>query len=122
MRRSRLHVPRLKMPEQLHDPGVQALAVLALLAVAGFVILGLAWRGVARTVYVPLQVPWVVSGSFAGLAVLGMAYGAISIHLGRREDAVHRSEVEDLVRSAATLAEELRTGRRELPDGRRLDG
>ena len=112
--------PRLRLPDQLRDPGVQASLVLVLLAIAGFVMLGLAWRGAARTVYVPLQMPWVLSGGFAGIGLIGLAYGALSIHLGRRKDAIHRAEVEDLVRTAATLAEELRTGRRELPGGRRL--
>jgi len=107
--------PRLRIPEQLRDPGIQAALVLVLLAIVGFLMLGLAWRGAARTIYVPLQMPWVLSGGFAGIALIGLAYGALSIHLGRRQDAVHRAEVEDLVRTAATLAEELRTGRRTLP-------
>jgi hypothetical protein len=51
----------------------------------------------------------------AGLALLGMALGAWSIHLGRRDDAEHRAQVDDLVREAAVLAEDLRTGRRQLP-------
>jgi hypothetical protein len=99
----------------LRDPGIQAAVVLGLLAVAGFVMLALGWRGGARTPYVPLQLPWLVSGGFAGLALLGMALGAWSIHLGRRADAAHRASVEDLVREAAELAEGLRTGRRRLP-------
>lgn len=111
---------RPRVPEQLRDPGVQAIVVLVLLAIGGFVTLGLAWRGAARTIYVPLQLPWVISGSVAGLGLIGLAYGALSIHLGRREDAVHRAEVEDLVRTAATLAEDIRTGQRPLPNGRRL--
>jgi len=114
----------MKLPRSVlrdvRDPGIQALIVLAVLAIVGFVMMGLAWRGAARTVYVPLQMPWIVSGVFAGIALVGFALGAASIHLGRRDDAVHRAEVEDLVRSAATLAEELRTGRRAFPDGRRL--
>jgi len=115
-----MQLPRPRPPDRLRDPGTAAVIVLLLLAVAGFVMLALAWRGAARTIYVPLQMPWVLSGGFAGLALIGLAYGAISIHLGRRQDAVHRAEVEDLVRTAATLAEELRTGRRALPGGRRL--
>ena len=102
-------------PESLRDPGIQALLVLALVGVAGIVMLVLAWRGAARTVYVPLQLPWLVSGGFAGLAVLGLALGAISIHAGRRADAEHRAAVEQLTRQAAELAEDLRTGRRALP-------
>jgi hypothetical protein len=103
-----MQVPRPRVPDRLRDPGAQSVLVLVLLVIAGFVMLGLAWRGAARTIYVPLQMPWVISGGLAGLGLIGFAYGALSIHLGRRQDAVHRAEVEDLVRAAATLAEELR--------------
>lgn len=113
-------LPRPRTPDRLRDPGVQSILVLVTLAIGGFVMLALAWRGAARTIYVPLQVPWVVSGGLAGLGLIGLAYGALSIHLARRQDAVNRADVEDLVRTAATLAEQLRTGRRELPGGRRL--
>ncbi|MDQ1697612.1 MAG: hypothetical protein QOJ03_2965, partial [Frankiaceae bacterium] len=41
----------------LRDPGVRAAIVLVGLAVGGFVMLALAWRGGARTPYVPLQLP-----------------------------------------------------------------
>ena len=99
----------------LRDPGIKAIGVLATIAIAGFVMLGLAWRGAARTVYVPLQVPWLVSGAVAGLATVGLAIGAWSIHLGRRQDAAHRAEVEEAVRLAAEMADDLRTGRRSLP-------
>jgi len=97
------------------DPFAQAIAVLATLGAAGFVMLGLAWRGAARTTFVPLQSPWVLSGGVAGLAVVGMSLGAWSIHTARRDDAEHRADMEDLVRAAAELAEDVRTGRRPLP-------
>ena len=99
----------------LRDPGVQATVVLGLLAAIGFAMLALGWRGVARTVYVPFQLPWFVSGGIAGLGLLGMALGAGSIHLARRDDAVHRHAVEDVVREATELAEDLRSGRKQLP-------
>jgi hypothetical protein len=102
----------------LHDPGIQAVVVLAGLAVASFVMLGLAWRGGARTPYVPLQIPWLVSAGIGALALLGMALGGWSIHLGRRQDAAHRDTVDTLVRDAAELAEDLRTGRVTLPRNR----
>ena len=99
----------------LADPGVQAIAVLGILVVAGFVMLGVAWSGAAATPYVPLQLPWFVSGSLLGLAVIGMALGGWSIHLGRRQDALHRDEIETLVHEAVELAEAVRTGRCRRP-------
>jgi hypothetical protein len=105
---------RLRLPQPLRDPAAQASLVLAAMALVGFVMFVLGWRGGARTVYVPLQVPWLVSGSIGGLALIGLALGALSIHLGRRQDAEHRAVVEQVVRQAAELAEDLRTGRREL--------
>jgi hypothetical protein len=99
----------------LADPGMRAYVVLVVLALAGFVMLGLAWRGGARTIYVPLQMPWLISGGMAGLALVGLALGAWSIHAGRRQDAHNRAMVDVLVRQAAELAEDLRSGRRPLP-------
>lgn len=99
----------------LFDPGVRAALVLVGLAAAGFVMLGLAWRGAARTIYVPLQLPWVASGSLIGLALIGAGLGAWSVHLGRRADAAHRDAMETLVRDAAELAESIRTGDMALP-------
>jgi len=95
----------------LLDPGIRAFVVLAAFVVAGFVMLAVAWRGAAATVYVPLQLPWVVSGSLAGLAVIGMGLGGWSVHLGRRQDAEHRDAVEVLVRDAVEMAERVRAGR-----------
>jgi hypothetical protein len=95
----------------LADPGMQVFAVLAVLALAAFGMFVWGWHGVARTVYVPFQVPWMVSASLAGLGVLGFALGAWSIHVGRRQDAAHRAITEDLVRDAVELADRAaRTG------------
>ena len=106
---------RLRVPDAVRDPSAQSVIVLVLLALIGFAMLALAWRGGARTVYVPLQMPWLVSGGLAGLGLLGMALGAVSIHLSRRDDAAHRAEIEGLVRDAAELAEQVRTGVKQLP-------
>ncbi|HET7530427.1 MAG TPA: hypothetical protein VFJ98_05660 [Mycobacteriales bacterium] len=103
----------------LRDPGVQVVVVLAGLAVVGFAMLALGWRGVARTAYVPFQLPWLVSSSLAGLAVLGFALGAWNIHLGRRQDAAHRAVTEQLVRDAAELADRATSLSRSATSGRR---
>jgi len=99
----------------LLDPGVRAALVLLALVVAGFVMLALAWHGAARTIYVPLQLPWLASGSLIGLALIGTGLGGWSVHLGRRADAAHRDEMETLIRDAAEFAEEVRSGRVRLP-------
>ena len=116
-----MKLPAVPLPRspRLRDPGIQAVLVLAGLAIVAFVMMGLAWRGGARTTYVPLQIPWFVSGGMAGLALLGMALGGWSIHLGRRQDAAHRAATDDLVREAVELAEDLRSGRLSLPRDRR---
>jgi len=93
---------------RLRDPATRAILILVALAAIGYAMLWLGWRGAARTVLVPLQSPWLMSGGLGGLAVLGMALGAWSIHLGRRQDAEHRAAVERLVRDAVMLAAEVR--------------
>lgn len=92
----------------LRDPGVQAAVALGLLAVVGLAMLALAWRGAARTVYVPLQLPWLVSGGMAGLGVLGVALASLHVHLSRRDAAAHRLAMEQFMRDAVGLTEELR--------------
>ena len=89
----------------LADPGIQVVGVLVLLAVTAFGLLAWGWSGVARTPYVPFQLPWLISASVAGLGLLGFSLGAWSIHLGRRQDAAHRAFTEDVVRDAAELAD-----------------
>jgi hypothetical protein len=95
----------------LRDPGVQVVGVLVVLGLVAFALMAWGWRGVARTPYVPFQLPWMVSASVVGIGLLGFALGAWSIHLGRRQDAAHRFVTERLVRDAAELADRAaRTG------------
>lgn len=89
----------------LADPGIQVVVVLAVLALASFGMFVWGWQGVARTIYVPFQLPWLMSASVAGLGLLGFSLGAWSIHLGRRQDAAHRAVTEDVVRAATELAD-----------------
>jgi hypothetical protein len=94
---------------RLRDPWWQAVAVFAGLVVAGFALLAVAWRGVARTVFVPYQLPWVMSAGVAGLALIGAALGLLTIHIGRRDDAVHRAEFDDFTNTFTELIQDFRT-------------
>jgi hypothetical protein len=102
-----------------YDPGLRAVVVLALIAIAGFVTMVFAYRGVAKTIYVPLQVPWILSGGFAGLCLVSFAFAAWHIHIGRRDDAVYRQEFERFAKTTAELAERMRVGQLAIPQQRR---
>lgn len=84
----------------LRDPRVSTTLVLATLAVGGFVGIALGWRGAAATLFVVLQLPWVVSGAFAGVALLGAALALLMTHLDRSEAAAERAALVELQRDA----------------------
>jgi hypothetical protein len=99
----------------LREPFAQAVIALVLLAAGGVVSLYLAWRGAARVYgFVAPQMPWLMSGGLGGLAVLGMALAAWSIHLSRRADAEAKVELQAVTRGFVELCEGLRAGGREL--------
>lgn len=87
----------------LRDPRVSVTLTLAMLGAGGFVLLGLAWRGTGATLYVVLQLPWLVSGGFAGIAVLGLALASLMTHLDRTEAAAERAALASLQRDALRL-------------------
>ena len=87
----------------LRDPRVSTTLVLATLGVVGFGLLALGWRGAAATLFVVLQLPWLVSGAFAGLAVLGLALGLLMTHLERTEAAAERAALAELQRDALRI-------------------
>jgi hypothetical protein len=96
----------------LADPGRRGVAVLVAGVVGGFVCLGLAWHGAARTIYVPFQLPWLMSAGVAGVALIGTSLASLSVHLERRNAAARRAMTEDMIRAAITLADDVRAGRR----------
>ena len=87
----------------LRDPRVSTTLVLAAVAASGFALIALGWRGTAATLYVALQLPWVVSGALAGIALLGLGLGALMTHLERTEAAAERAALADLQREALRL-------------------
>jgi hypothetical protein len=87
----------------LRDPRVSTTLAFAVLATAGLLLFAVAWRGVAGTLFVVLQLPWVVSGAFAGMAVLGLSLGMLVVHLDRTEAAAERAALASLQRDALRL-------------------
>ena len=87
----------------LRDPRVSTTLVLLALAAGGVLLLSQGWRGVAATLFVPFQVPYLVSGAVAGVAVTGTALALLRVHLDRAEAALERRE------TAALQREVLRT-------------
>lgn len=87
----------------LKDPRVSTSLVLAALVVGGFALIGQGYRGAAATLYVPFQVPYIVSGAVVGLALIATALGLLSIHLERTEAAAERREVAALQRDVLRL-------------------
>jgi NhaP-type Na+/H+ or K+/H+ antiporter len=87
----------------LRDPRISTTLALAALVVAGFLLLVLGWHGTSATLFVALQLPWVVSGSFAGIAVIGAGLALLMTHLDRAEAASERAELAELQREVLRL-------------------
>jgi hypothetical protein len=69
-----------------------------------------AWRGLAASLVVALQLPYAASGALGGLAVLGFALGILTIQATRRAEARERAEFGRLVDATADLLGALRAG------------
>jgi hypothetical protein len=82
----------------LRDPRVSTTLVLGAVVIAGFLLLVLGWHGVSATLFVVLQVPWAISGSFAGVAVIGAGLALLITHLNRAEAASERAQLAELQR------------------------
>lgn len=87
----------------LRDPRVSTTLVLAAVVVAGLLLLSQGWRGVAATLFVPYQVPYLVSGVIAGVACAGAGLALLRVHLDRTEAAQERQETAALQREALRL-------------------
>lgn len=87
----------------LKDPRISTLLVLAATVAAGLGLIILGYRGAAATLIVPFQVPFLVSGAIAGLALVGSGLLLLSVHLDRVEAAEERRQLADLQRDALRL-------------------
>lgn len=87
----------------LRDPVVPGLILMGALVGTGFLVLLLTWVGAAGTLYVPLQMPHIVSGGLGGLALIGLGAVLIYVQWARRDDAAKRRLTDELLDEAAAL-------------------
>jgi hypothetical protein len=87
----------------LRDPRVTTTLVLASVVAAGFGALVLGYRGAAALLFVPFQVPYLVSGAVLGLALVGGGLALLVVHLDRTEAAEERRAVARLQRDVLRL-------------------
>jgi hypothetical protein len=69
----------------------------AAFVVGGFVLIGLAWRGSARTLIVPTQLAYLVSGGLGGLTLIVTGTGLFTVQLGRQLAAEERHALDRLL-------------------------
>lgn len=80
-----------------------SLTVLLAIVTAGFVAVGLTWRGVAGSQLAVPQVAFIVSGGFGGVALIGFGLGVASIQLRRWTEAKRRAEFDLVLRAMEDL-------------------
>ena len=95
------------LPSSLADRGIQASMVFIAVAGAGMTGLGLAWSGVAATVGVYTQLPFLVSGAIGGVALAGASLGLLAVHSERRAAAADQLWLEEAIASASEIVETL---------------
>lgn len=98
----------MRRPSWSRDPVVPSLSLFSALVLGGFVAIGIGWKVAARTLFVPFQVPAVVSGGLGGLALVILGAGLANVQVGRRLAAQERAETEDLLDEAAALMDAMR--------------
>jgi len=87
----------------LRDPRVTTSLVLSAVVLAGFALLGAGYRGAAALLFVPFQVPFLVSGAVVGLGFVGGGLALLIVHLDRTEAAEERRAVAALQRDVLRL-------------------
>ena len=85
------------------DPALPGLATMVGLMLLGLGAIVYAWYGAARTIYVPLQLPELVSGGIGGLALIGVGLSLFDIQVGRRDAAHEKHLTDDLLDETAHL-------------------
>jgi hypothetical protein len=87
----------------VRHPAFPGLVVMALLTIAGFVVVLVTWYGAAGTLFVAFQVPLLVSGGLGGLALIGVGLALVHIQVRRRDAALEQRMTGDVLDEIAML-------------------
>lgn len=92
----------------LKDPVAPSVVLFVGMSVSGFVALAIGWKVAARTLVVAFQIPAVVSGGLAGLALVCIGAGLTTIQVGRRLAAEERVHTDLVLEEAGRILKDLR--------------
>jgi hypothetical protein len=101
----------MRRPTWLEDPAAPSLALFTGVVVLGFVAIGVGWKVAARTLFVPSQVPALISGGLAGLALVLVGAVLVTVQSDRRLAALDRAQTEDLLDELTGLLEDVKQRR-----------
>lgn len=90
------------------DPTVSSSLVAGLLVVGAFLGFILSWRGVAQTLLVPEQLPYLVSGGVGGLGLLVAGITILLVQGERRRAAREFQKLGDVLAQARAILVALR--------------
>ena len=90
----------------------------AVLTVAGFVGIAIAWVGVSATLVVPTQVSFAVSGGIGGFALVGAGIAVLEVQRRRYAAAEERRDIAGLAAELGDVAELLARRRTPPPASR----
>lgn len=87
----------------VRHPAFPGLALMAAMILGGFIVLALGWYGVAKITYVALQIPRVVSGGLAGVALIGTGAALLNLQMARRDAAQEQKLTDEILDEVAGL-------------------
>ena len=88
------------------SPFAVGIAIGVALIIAGFTVVALSWRGTARTLVIPLQTPYLISGALGALALIGVGAGLLNAQWERLSDAEERRALSRMIDEAAVLLDQ----------------
>jgi len=86
------------------DPFRRSIIISIALILGGFVAIGLAWHGAARSLNVAEQLPYLVSGGVGGLALIAAGAGVLAVQSSRYWNARERRQLDRLISVASVDA------------------